>query len=224
MGVLSHDEVAHILLQYGTRFHAWRWSRSHDASPEWLCGVDISAEDGALATWIHVDSPGLCRQVERSVYVTALCDEEMQARGGPYYAEFTRADEGYGHVFVGVARPTYNPNESDRSHHGARRKARVANELAVANASEQTDSFDIQPGNEMSTLSDGWVVLAEVGETVGLLLRAGSLSVCRGGVCTGTLCEGLSGSLVWAVDLAHGAVRIAGAWRMIMGEATTPTF
>ena len=54
----------------------------------------------------------------------------------------------------------------------------------------------------------------KVGETVGLLLRRGSLSVHIGGRQVGVLCTGLSGALVWAADLwGNGAsvssVRIA---------------
>ena len=49
------------------------------------------------------------------------------------------------------------------------------------------------------------------GETVGLLLRRGSLSVHTGGRQVGVLCNGLSGALVWAADLyqAGASVRIA---------------
>ena len=48
------------------------------------------------------------------------------------------------------------------------------------------------------------------GETVGLLLSRGRLSVYRNGLAVGVLCEGLSGSLVWATDLGSegDAVRI----------------
>ena len=48
------------------------------------------------------------------------------------------------------------------------------------------------------------------GETVGLLLSRGRLSVYRNGSAVGVLCEGLSGSFVWAADLYHAndAVRI----------------
>ena len=48
------------------------------------------------------------------------------------------------------------------------------------------------------------------GETVGLLLSRGRLSVYRNGSAVGVLCEGLSGSLVWAADLLNqgDAVRI----------------
>jgi len=50
----------------------------------------------------------------------------------------------------------------------------------------------------------------EEGETVGLLLRQGSLSVYIKGKQVGTLVTGLTGELVWATDLAYGgSVRIA---------------
>ena len=50
----------------------------------------------------------------------------------------------------------------------------------------------------------------KVGETVGLLLRKGSLSVYIKGACVGTLVTGLTGQLVWAADLhTGGSVRIA---------------
>ena len=48
----------------------------------------------------------------------------------------------------------------------------------------------------------------EKGETVGLLLRQGSLSVYIKGKQVGTLVTGLTGELVWATDL-DGSVRIA---------------
>ena len=49
----------------------------------------------------------------------------------------------------------------------------------------------------------------EEGETVGLLLRQGSLAVYIQGRRVGVLCTGLSGPLVWATDLYTGSVRIA---------------
>ena len=50
----------------------------------------------------------------------------------------------------------------------------------------------------------------EKGETVGLLLRRGSLAVYIRGRRVGVLCTGLSGPLVWAADLFAGdsSVRI----------------
>ena len=47
------------------------------------------------------------------------------------------------------------------------------------------------------------------GETVGLLLRRGSLGVHIGGRQVGVMCTGLSGPLVWATDLSTTSVRIA---------------
>ena len=40
-----------------------------------------------------------------------------------------------------------------------------------------------------------------MGETVGLLLRGGSLAVYIEGRRVGVMCTGLSGPLVWATDL-----------------------
>jgi hypothetical protein len=40
-----------------------------------------------------------------------------------------------------------------------------------------------------------------VGQTVGLLLRRGSLIAYRNGAMLGVLCDGLTGRLVWAADL-----------------------
>jgi hypothetical protein len=58
--------------------------------------------------------------------------------------------------------------------------------------------------------ASGGPLKVAAGETVGLLLSRGRLSVYRNGSAVGVLCEGLSGSLVWAADLYHqgAAVRI----------------
>ena len=51
----------------------------------------------------------------------------------------------------------------------------------------------------------------ERGESVGLLLRRGSLAVYTQGRRVGVMCTGLSGALVWATDLHYSgaSVRIA---------------
>ena len=65
-------------------------------------------------------------------------------------------------------------------------------------------------GGSSSEWSGGAQHKLSAGETAGLLLRRGSLSVYLKGQCVGVMVSGLSGQLVWATDLSGkpGSVRI----------------
>ena len=124
----------------------------------------------------------------------------MEAEGD-HYAEFTLVATEHGYVMVGVARPTYDPARGD------------ADGVSLTADGWMLYCYDGKhyhaSGSPKAWASGGPLEVA-AGETVGLLLSRGRLSVYRNGSAVGVLCEGLSGSFVWAADLCHqgDAVRI----------------
>ena len=159
------------------------WARAH-------ASFDIRGEGGALAKRTN-DGWG-CR--------TALCGEAMEAEG-EHYAEFTLVATANGYDAVGVARPTYDPARDDAEG--------VCSTADGWMLSCYHGTHWHASGNGKAWASGGPLKVA-AGETVGLLLSRGRLSVYRNGSAVGVLCEGLSGSFVWAADLRDkgDAVRI----------------
>ena len=161
----------------------YRWARAH-------AYLDIRGEGGALAKRTQGDG----------YWRTALCGEAMEAEG-EHYAEFTLVATGSGLDMVGVARPTYDPARGDAN--GVRNTA----DGWMLGCCGGRHFHASSSGEDWA--SGGPLKVAR-GETVGLLLSRGRLSVYRNGSAVGVLCEGLSGSLVWAADLwdVGDAVRI----------------
>ena len=161
----------------------YRWARAH-------AYLDIRGEGGALAKRT---------QDNGWYYHTALCGEAMEAEG-EHYAEFTLVATGSGLDMVGVARPTYDPARGD---------ANGVRNTADGWMLDCDDGWHYHANSGKDWASGGPLKVAE-GETVGLLLSRGRLSVYRNGSAVGVLCEGLSGSFVWAADLGGvgDAVRI----------------
>ena len=124
----------------------------------------------------------------------------MEAEG-QHYAEFTLVATERGEDMVGVARPTYDPTRDD-----AKGVYKTADGWMLCCC----DGMHYHADSGKAWASGGPLKVA-AGETVGLLLSRGRLSVYRNGCAVGVLCEGLSGSLVWAADLSNigDAVRIA---------------
>ena len=160
----------------------YRWARAH-------AKLDIRGEGGALAK----------RTRGGSYYRTALCGEAMEAEG-EHYAEFTLVATAGGNDMVGVARPTYDPARDD---------ADGVYKTADGWMLDCDDGYHYHADSAKAWASGGPLKVA-AGETVGLLLSRGRLSVYRNGSAVGVLCEGLSGSFVWAADLLYqgDAVRI----------------
>ena len=125
-----------------------------------------------------------------------MCGEVLRAEGEAY-AEFTWAS-GRHCPYVGVARAEVDPS----SGHGL---------FCTADGW----MYHCHPGDHRHNTNTPWASGSKQGiregETVGLLLRRGSLSVHIGGREVGVMCTGLSGALVWAADLhkGGGSVRIA---------------
>ena len=107
-----------------------------------------------------------------------------------------------GYDKVGVARPTYDPARGD-----ATGVYRTADGWMLYCLNGQ----HFHAGHSAKSWASGGPLEVAAGETVGLLLSRGRLSVYRNGSAVGVLCEGLSGSFVWAADLysERSAVRIA---------------
>ena len=150
----------------------WRWARAHDT-------IDITGEGGALAT-----------RKRGWGWLPAVCGEVLQAEGEAY-AEFTWVSGDY--LMVGVARAGVDPSSVGVGLHG------TADGWMYYCYDGEHWHNDWQPTPWASSDERG-PRIAE-GETVGLLLRRGSLSVHIGGRQVGVMCTGLSGSLVWAADL-----------------------
>eukprot|EP01043_Picozoa_sp_COSAG02_P028211 COSAG02_NODE_1700_length_11253_cov_40.995786_2_plen_184_part_00 len=169
-----------------------RWARAHT-------GLDIRGEGGALAK---------SRQYDSYCHRTALCEEAMEA-GGEHYAEFTLVATARGFDMVGVARTTYDPARSNAFgvHKTADGWMLDCNSGKHYHASSYKCSYHASTGKDWAS---GGPLKVVAGETVGLLLSRGRLSVYHNGSAVGVLCEGLSGSFVWAADLYHrgDAVRI----------------
>jgi hypothetical protein len=182
----------------------YRWARAH-------AYLDIRGEGGALAKKTQgdsyrgprVDGYGYTRTTQdHDHYRTALCGEAMEAEGD-HYAEFTLVATRGGAGMVGVARPTYDPARGD------------ANGVHYTADGWMLFCYDgnhyhAYAGRSGKAWASGGPLKVAAGETVGLLLSRGRLSVYRKGSAVGVLCEGLSGSLVWAADLCDrgDAVRI----------------
>ena len=163
-----------------------RWVKAHKA-------VDIRGENGALAT---------AGQDASSKYRPAVCGRVLQASGAAY-AEFTWVAGG--DVMVGVARAGFDPAQPIQGQWEG---------LFTTAAGWMMQSSGSFYHNSASAAETPWASGTKegiaVGQTVGLLLRKGNLSVYIKGACVGTLCTGLSGSFVWATDLYNKAsVRIA---------------
>eukprot|EP01046_Picozoa_sp_COSAG06_P028726 COSAG06_NODE_2610_length_6584_cov_12.130301_2_plen_293_part_00 len=158
------------------------WARAH-------AQLDIRGEGGALA-----------KKTQDIGYRTALCGEAMEAEG-EHYAEFTLVATEGGYDLVGVARPTYDPTRHDSEGVGSTADGWMLG--CYSGMYCHANDFD-------KDWASGGPLEVAPGETVGLLLSRGRLSVYRNGSSVGVLCEGLSGSFVWAADLAHAgdAVRI----------------
>ena len=147
--------------------------------------VDITGEGGALAT----------RQ--QSGWGSVVCGEVLQAEGEAY-AEFTWVS-GRNYPMVGVARAGVDPSS-------------VSNGLKETADGWMYNFFNgiFRHNGAQRSWASGTMQGIAKGETVGLLLRQGSLSVYIQGKQVGTMVTGLTGELVWATDL-HGSVRIARA-------------
>ena len=163
----------------------YRWARAH-------ADLDIRGEGGALAKRTHYTG----------FYRTALCGEAMEAEG-EHYAEFTLVATKWRNDTVGVARPTYDPARD-----GAKGVCHTADGWMLSCYSGK--HYHAYAGGRGKAWASGGPLKVAAGETVGLLLSRGRLSVYRNGSAVGVLCEGLSGSLVWAADLLNqgDAVRI----------------
>eukprot|EP01043_Picozoa_sp_COSAG02_P047799 COSAG02_NODE_4620_length_5156_cov_2.045284_4_plen_188_part_00 len=175
--------------------------------------MDICQEGGALATTMMVKQGG-----------TALCGEVMQAEA-EHYAEFTpifhriidQLDAEYCYddhgAWFGVVRSTHVPGQGPGGGLGLGKS--TMDGWMLSGAYMDYIQFNRGKGcnhNPWVSDTDGIKRCRErvrVGETVGLLLRAGRLSVYRGGACVGVMCEGLSGPLVWAVLVGE-------CWRRIL--------
>ena len=159
----------------------WRWARAHGS-------IDITGEGGALAT------------KKQGGWQSAVCGEVLQAEGEAY-AEFTW--ESGRIVMVGLARVGVDPSlvSDDGLYRTADGWMYWCRDGRHFHNSRAKGSSTPWASGEQQGLRQG--------ETVGLLLRRGTLAVYIQGRRVGVMCTGLSGPLVWAADLHWGSsVRI----------------
>eukprot|EP01045_Picozoa_sp_COSAG04_P029546 COSAG04_NODE_4884_length_1845_cov_2.138603_1_plen_145_part_00 len=131
-----------------------------------------------------------------------MCGEVLQAEGEAY-AEFTWVGGVY--PYVGVARVGADPSSVGRdglcgTADGWMYRCGDVGAYYPARYWHNNRPTPWASGEEQGI---------QEGETVGLLLRRGSLAVYIQGRRVGVMCTGLSGTLVWATDLKwSGSVRI----------------
>ena len=149
--------------------------------------IDITGEGGALAT----------RKSGRW-YKSAVCGEVLQAEGEAY-AEFTWVGSS---PMVGVARAGADPSSVEGGLY-----ATANGWMYHCGGGKHYHNFS---GRVTPWTSGGSHGIKE-GETVGLLLRRGCLSVHIEGRQVGVMCTALGGELVWAADLYRdgSSLRIA---------------
>ena len=148
--------------------------------------VDITGEGGALAS----------RKGDDWDFRPAVCGEVLQAEGEAY-AEFTWVSGSSS--MVGVARAWVDPSWVGLH-------CTADGWMYHCSGGYHCHNFS----GSFKPWASGSKQRIEQGETVGLLLRRGSLSVHIGGRQVGVMCTGLSGALVWATDLQeYSSVRIA---------------
>jgi len=158
----------------------WRWASAwHE--------IDITGEGGALAK----------KHSGGEVFRPAVCGGVLRAEGEAY-AEFTQVDgtKDYG-VMVGVARAGVDPTQ----------------EMGGKSNGSYKGFFDTENGwmyqlhgayshnGYNQPWASGTRQGVQKGETVGLLLRRGSLHIYIKGKQVGTMVTGLTGEFVWATDL-----------------------
>ena len=148
------------------------------APPGWAkstCAtVDTSGEGGMLAN----NSAG------GNAYGPHALGTRPFAAAGEAYAEFTNVAGQ--HTMFGVARSGFAPPTGIG--------------LYTTTDAWMMYTYDGQHYPAGRATSYTWASPVAVGETVGLLLRNGSLTAYRGGRKVGMLCKGLTGQLVWAAD------------------------
>jgi hypothetical protein len=154
--------------------------------------MDFS-EDGAVATLSHPVG-GCC-------YRPVVTGTVLQADGDSY-AEFLTLDiDG---VMVGLAHATFDPTVP----------ITASSYIYGAYATPDGWMMEIPSGNFYHDMlgsgkDEPWVSgpsmeSIEAGQTIGMHLHAGRLSVYIGGEQVGVMCEGLVGEFVWAADLSDG--------------------
>ena len=138
-----------------------------------------------------------------------LCGEVLHAEG-EHYADFTLGSEMYHTIVkIGVVRSTYDPTGLvSPNWQGV---GSTLDGWMLAPTAYGGSGPTYQHGGVSKKWTSGEHLRLSQGDTIGLLLRAGQLSVYRHGTCAGVVCEGLSGPLVWAASLPNigDTVRIA---------------
>ena len=155
-----------------------------------------------VAKDIHITEQGMLATLTSKPsgqgWASAVAVVAMDA-GGDYYAEFTWVAGSRGsRVMFGVADAATDPRTLTGLVSGCFGTARGWMILSA-----DGKLFTNYNGGSTSAIpwASGQEPALKVGETIGLRLRSGGLEVYRNGRSVGTAVKGLTGKLVWAVDL-----------------------
>ena len=144
---------------------------------------------------------------------TAICGEVLHADGSAAaaaYAEFTMV-AGSGTTMFGIVRASHDPTDdrsSQRSRESWMFNCKSGKCLRPGSSRGQPllppTQSGVVPGDRvaMGAAAFGGAGKVALGQTVGLLLRNGSLTVFQNGEAVGAMCEGgLKGNFEWAADM-----------------------
>eukprot|EP01043_Picozoa_sp_COSAG02_P041697 COSAG02_NODE_3479_length_6673_cov_3.496197_1_plen_657_part_00 len=184
----------------------WHWSNSY-------VGITIS-EQGSVATMTSND--GCC--------YGAVISAPFFPASSDAYVEFTLTGDAAASVMVGLATSDFDPTTRIANagyFYGAYGSA-VGWMMEVASGAFYHDYVHSQTSTPWVRMNEPWTNAdepwgpttlaaapstraAHPGDTIGMWLHAGSLTVYLDGALVGVLCEGLVGNFVWAADLGDNA-------------------
>lgn len=166
----------------------WHWTRGYK-------GVRITS-DGSLAE--TAPSHTCC-------YRPVVCGEPMHATGN-YYAEFQVLHSKTNGVMVGIAQAAFDPTKSIHSGQYVYGAYATPNGWMMELPSMNFYHNYLSKGKALPWV-DGKQQAVLAGQTIGLRLKSGSLSVYINSALVGVICNGLHGDFVFAADLSISDVR-----------------
>ena len=184
----------------------WHWSRSYS-------GITIT-EQNAVATM--TSNNGCC--------YGAVVSTPFFPGSADSYVEFTLTGDAAQSVMVGIARSDFDPTvpvTNGGYHYGAYGTA-AGWMMEAASGAFYHDYVHAQAATTWTRVTGPWTnpdepwgpttleaapatPAAQPGDTIGMWLHAGSLTVYLNGELVGVMCQGLVGNLVWAADLGDNA-------------------
>jgi hypothetical protein len=184
----------------------WHWSRSYS-------GITITEQNAVAAM---TSNNGCC--------YAAVVSAPFFPGSADSYVEFTLTGDAAQSVMVGIARSDFDPTDPVTNggyHYGAYGTA-AGWMMEAASGIFYHDYVHAQASTTWTRVIGLWTnpdepwgpttleaapatPAAQPGDTIGMWLHAGSLSVYLNGELVGVMCQGLVGNFVWAADLGDNA-------------------